>query len=179
MGPSPFMSQGYVLFDSGHVQHARVAVQTDPTAERAVLELQAVQDPERPQKRMVGKQPMEPMLPQLPPPRLSDDPGLCTVRCNSAGEPVLHQGRTGVESLQLSMPLGAHVKVNGGGRALVCKECGLQMAHSLRTEGLHPAEADAWPEWMGISTSVGQRPTTPAVKLEEDSQSDGSFEKLA
>ena len=51
--------------------------------------------------------------------------------------------------------------------------------HSLRTEGLHPAEADTWPDWMGISTSVGQRPTTPAVKLEEDSQSDGSFEKLA
>ena len=26
------------------------------------------------------------------------------------------------------MPPGAHVKVNGGGKALVCKECGLQMA---------------------------------------------------
>ena len=130
MGPSPFMSQGYVLFDSGHVQHARVAVQTDPTAERAVLELQAVQDPERPHQRVVGKRPMEPVLPQLPPPRLSDDPGLCTIQRNSAGEPVLSQGRTGGESLQLSMPPGAHVKVNGGGKALVCKECGLQMAQA-------------------------------------------------
>ena len=50
--------------------------------------------------------------------------------------------------------------------------------HSLR-EGLHPAEADTWPDWMGISTAVGQRPATPVVKLEENSQSDGSFEKLA
>ena len=130
MGPSPFMSQGYVLFDSGHVQHARVAVQTDPTAERAVLELQAVQDPERPHQRVVGKQPMEPVLPQLPPPRLSDDPGLCTMQRNSAGGPVLSQGRTGGESLHLSMPPEVHVKVNGGGKALVCKECGLQMAQA-------------------------------------------------
>ena len=51
--------------------------------------------------------------------------------------------------------------------------------HSLCTEGLHPPEADTWPEWMGISTAVGQRPETPGLKLEEDSQSDGSFEKLA
>ena len=51
--------------------------------------------------------------------------------------------------------------------------------HSLCSEGLHPSEADTWPEWMGISTTVGQRPVTPPVGLEEDSQSDGSFEKMA
>ena len=34
MGPSPFMTQGYVLFEDGQVQHARVAVSTDPQAER-------------------------------------------------------------------------------------------------------------------------------------------------
>ena len=50
--------------------------------------------------------------------------------------------------------------------------------HSLHSEGLIPPEADGWPEWMGISTPVDQRPATPVVKLEEDSQSDGSFEKL-
>ena len=42
MGPSPFMTQGYVLYEDGQVQHARVAVSTDPQAERrAVLELQS------------------------------------------------------------------------------------------------------------------------------------------
>ena len=34
-GPSPFMTQGYVLRDGGQIQHARIAVRTDPNAERA------------------------------------------------------------------------------------------------------------------------------------------------
>ena len=50
--------------------------------------------------------------------------------------------------------------------------------HFLHSEGLIRLEADGWPEWMGISTPEDQRPETPVMKLEEDSQSDGSFEKL-
>ena len=109
MGPSPFMSQGYVLMEGEQIQHARVVVQQDPGAERAVLELQMVPDPERPQHRLTGKQPMEPMLPQLPPPRSSPDPGLHRLHATSGGEPV--QVWTGGESLYA-----------------VCKECGLQCA---------------------------------------------------
>ena len=46
------MTQGYVLFEDGQVQRAQVAVSTDPQAERAVLELQVVPDPEQPQRRL-------------------------------------------------------------------------------------------------------------------------------
>ena len=48
MGPSPLMSTGYVLMDGTQVQHSRLAVQTDSNADRAVLELQAVEDPGKP-----------------------------------------------------------------------------------------------------------------------------------
>ena len=97
VGPSPFMSQGYVLMEGEQVQHARVVVQQDPGAERAVLELQMVPEPEKPLHRLTGKQPMEPMLPQLPPPRSSPDPGLHRLHATCGGEPV--QVWTGGESL--------------------------------------------------------------------------------
>ena len=73
MGPSPLMSTGYVLEADGQVQHARLAVQTDPAADRAVLELQAVDDPGKPRHRLHGKQPRDPMLPQLPRPLQRSD----------------------------------------------------------------------------------------------------------
>ena len=73
LGPSPFMTEGYVLREGQQVQHARVVVLTDPMADRAVLELQEVSDPSRPTHRVMGKQPPDPCLPQIPAPRLSDD----------------------------------------------------------------------------------------------------------
>ena len=72
-GPSTFKSEGYVLRDGDQVQHARVVVLTDPTAEKAMLELQEVPDPDRPLRRITGKQPLEPGVPQIPPPRILDD----------------------------------------------------------------------------------------------------------
>ena len=114
MGPSPFMSQGYVLMEGEQVQHARVVVQQDPAAERAVLELQVVPEPGKPPHRLSGKQPMEPILPQLPPPRSSPDPGLHRLHATSGGEqPVQPNNWTGGESCSFSS---------------VCKECGLQGA---------------------------------------------------
>ena len=68
MGPSPLMSTGYVLMDGTQVQHSRLAVQTDPNADRAVLELQAVENPGKPDRRFRGKQPPDPFLPQVPQP---------------------------------------------------------------------------------------------------------------
>ena len=73
MGPSPLMSTGYVLEADGNVQHARLAVSTDATADRAVLELQALDRPGRPERRLHGKQPRDPMLPQLPRPLQRSD----------------------------------------------------------------------------------------------------------
>ena len=73
LGPSPFMTEGYVLREGQQVQHARVVVLIDPTADRAVLELQEASDPSRPLHRVMGKQPPDPCLPQIPAPRLSDD----------------------------------------------------------------------------------------------------------
>ena len=68
MGPSPLMSTGYVLMDGTQVQHSRLAIQTDPNADRAVLELQAVEDPGKPDRRLHGKQPPDPLLPRVPQP---------------------------------------------------------------------------------------------------------------
>ena len=73
MGPSPLMSTGYVLEADGHVQHARLVVSTDATADRAVLELQALDQPGRPERRLHGKQPRDPLLPQLPRPLQKSD----------------------------------------------------------------------------------------------------------
>ena len=100
MGTSPFMSQGYVLMDGDQVQHARVVVQQDPIAERAVPELQMIPDPEKPPHRLTGKQPMEPMLAQLPPPRPLLDPGLCRLHATSGGDqPVWQTYRTGLQRM--------------------------------------------------------------------------------
>ena len=133
------MTQGYVLFEDGQVQHARVAVSTDPQAERAVLELQVVPDPEQPIRRLTGKQPMEPALPRLPPPRRSPDPGLRSLNDGSGGDgPVLTDVWTGGESMSSSsLPLTS-VGVGEGvmGDERVCKECGLQMPErSMRKLG--------------------------------------------
>ena len=76
MGPSPFMSMGYVLEQDGQIQHARLVVTTDPSADRAVLELQATDRPGKPERRMIGKQPRDPMLPQLPRPLQHEDAAL-------------------------------------------------------------------------------------------------------
>ena len=76
MGPSPLMSTGYVLEADGHVQHARLVVSTDATADRAMLELQALDRPGRPERRLHGKQPPDPMLPQLPRPLQRSDADL-------------------------------------------------------------------------------------------------------
>ena len=76
MGPSPFMSMGYVLEQDGQIQHARLVVKTDPSADRAVLELQATDRPGKPERRLLGKQPRDPTLPQLPRPLQHDDAAL-------------------------------------------------------------------------------------------------------
>ena len=68
MGPSPLMSTGYVMKDGDQVQHSRLVVATDPNADRAVMELQAIDHPERPSRRFTGKQPPDPLLPQVPQP---------------------------------------------------------------------------------------------------------------
>ena len=76
MGSSPFTSTGYVLELDGYAQHAHLAVKTDPSADRAVLELQATDRPGKPERRLHGKQPPEPSLPQLPRPLQHDDAAL-------------------------------------------------------------------------------------------------------
>eukprot|EP00435_Cladocopium_sp_Y103_P040770 s3371_g11.t1 len=68
MGPSPLMNTGYVMKDGDQVQHSRLVVTTDPNADRAVMELQAIDHPERPSRRFTGKQPPDPLLPQVPRP---------------------------------------------------------------------------------------------------------------
>ena len=128
MGPSPFMTQGYVLFEDGQVQRARVAVSTDPQAER-----------DQPLRRLTGKQPMEPVLLRLPPPRRLPDPGLRSLNDGSGGDgPVLTDVWTGGESMSSSSSPTTSVGVGEGstGDERVCKECGLQMPkQSMRKLG--------------------------------------------
>ena len=100
MGPSPLMSTGYVLEADGHVQHARLAVSTDATADRAVLELQALERPGRPERRLHGKQPRDPLLPQLPRPlQRSDAELLQQLESQTKAEIKIHYQRSKMRQL--------------------------------------------------------------------------------
>ena len=139
LGPSPFMTEGYVLREGQQVQHARVVVLTDPMADRAVLELQEVPDPSRPSHRVMGKQPPDPCLPQIPVPRLSDDLHLQALQAGHVGLGGEHKEEVGParrfvwsggESLLLKSSDGGEIR-KGNGHAhrepWVCGECGLQV----------------------------------------------------
>ena len=73
MGPSPLMSTGYILMDEGQLQHARLAVKTDPNSDQAIMELLEVQAAGHPHRRLHGKQPPDPTLPDVPPPKQHSD----------------------------------------------------------------------------------------------------------
>ena len=122
LGPSPFMTEGYVLREGQQVQHARVVVLTDPMADRAVLELQEASDPSRPSHRVMGKQPPDPCLPQIPAPRLSDDPHLQALQAERGlgGEhkeigPARHFVWSGGESLLLKSSDGGKIRKGDDG----------------------------------------------------------------
>ena len=58
-GPSPLMSSGWIVRDDqGRVHHTRFALIPDPNADRAMLEL--VEKTEAPERRLHGKQPLQP-----------------------------------------------------------------------------------------------------------------------
>ena len=70
-GPSPMMNGGWVIQDKdGKIQHARTALVPDPNADKAMLEL--VHDVDKPDRRLVGKQPLHPTH-KIPAPRLLPD----------------------------------------------------------------------------------------------------------
>ena len=73
MGPSLLMSTGYILMDEGQLQHARLAVKTDPNSDQAIMELLEVQAAGHPHRRLHGKQPPDPTLPHVPPPKQHPD----------------------------------------------------------------------------------------------------------
>ena len=138
LGPSPFMTEGYVLREGQQVQHARVVVLTDPMADRAVLELQEASDPSRPSHRVMGKQPPDPCLPQIPAPRLSDDLHLQALQAEHDGlggehkevGPARHFVWSGGESLLLKSSDGGEIRKGNDGahrEPWVCGECGLQV----------------------------------------------------
>ena len=99
MGPSPLMSTGYVLMDGTQVQHSRLAVQTDPNADRAVLELQAVENPGKPDRRFRGKQPPDPFLPQVPQPVQHPDEHLLHEAVAAGGDAGSGGADAGVEAV--------------------------------------------------------------------------------
>ena len=67
-GPSPMMNGGWVVQDKdGKIQHARTVLVADPNADVAMLEL--VQDVDKPDRRLVGEQPLHPSA-KVPLPRL-------------------------------------------------------------------------------------------------------------
>ena len=62
-GPSPMMNGGWVIQDKdGKIQHARMALVPDPNADKAMLEL--VRDVDKPDRRVVGKQPLYILCPR-------------------------------------------------------------------------------------------------------------------
>ena len=111
-----------MLREGQQVQHARVVVLTDPMADRAVLELQEVPNPSSPTHRITSNQPLEPCLPQIPLPRLSDDPqlrALQSVDDTAESGPARHFVWSGGEVRQTNYD--AHRE------PWVCGECGLQV----------------------------------------------------
>ena len=129
-----------MLRDGGQIQHARIAVRTDPNAERAILALEEAPDPTRPEHRITGKQPPEPIMPYVKPPKQSEEPELRGLRWCQDGSPVRHTIRTGGESLaSLSSPTSSWRVVEEElipGR-VVCSECGLQVADNPMVCGAH------------------------------------------
>ena len=59
MGPSPLMTNGWVVRTEDQIQHARAVIVTDPLSHTAHVELQAGDNPGRPTRRHHGKQPLD------------------------------------------------------------------------------------------------------------------------
>ena len=59
MGPSPLMTNGWVVRTEDQIQHARAVVVTDPLSHTAHVELQVGDNPGRPTHRHHGKQPLD------------------------------------------------------------------------------------------------------------------------
>jgi len=70
MGPSPSMTNGWVAFDEAgnRVQHAGSVFILDPLGETARLELEAVENPAVPPRRLYGKQPLSKEVGKVPQP---------------------------------------------------------------------------------------------------------------
>ena len=148
LGPSPFMSTGYVLRDGSQVQHARLAVRTDPLADRAVLELQEVENPGRPSRRLTGKQPADPDVVPIPLPLQHPDPTIQKVECRAGGEhnaapgsggepphvypkvPALPEHRAGGESFGCGMNGSGEDRGGNPDEGANCRGCGLQVCQN-------------------------------------------------
>ena len=90
MGPSPLMTNGWVVRTEDQIQHARAVVVTDPLSHTAHVELQVGDNPGRPTHRHHGKQPLDGVenplknlfpieatsMAELHPEGAPDDPGL-------------------------------------------------------------------------------------------------------
>ena len=59
VGPSPLMTNGWVVRRGDRVQHVRAAIQPVPEADQAILELEAI-DAEEVRHRRTGKQSLDP-----------------------------------------------------------------------------------------------------------------------
>ena len=59
VGPSPLMTNGWVVRHQGRVQHVRTALQPSPEADQAALELQEI-DADIIRRRVTGKQSLDP-----------------------------------------------------------------------------------------------------------------------
>ena len=59
MGPSPLMTNGWVVRTEDQIQHARAVVVTDPLSHTAHVELQVGDNPGKPSRRHHGKQPLD------------------------------------------------------------------------------------------------------------------------
>ena len=90
MGPSPLMTNGWVVRTEDQIQHARAVVVTDPLSHTAHVELQIGDNPGKPSHRHHGKQPLDgvenplknlfpieaPSMAELHPEGAADDLGL-------------------------------------------------------------------------------------------------------
>ena len=108
MGPSPSMTNGWVAFDeaANRVQHARSVFVPDPLGETARLELEAVEDPAVPSRRLYGKQPLSKEVEKVPQPpaRVAQVPAQGELEAPGAHSVVREMADVIIPELELDEP---------------------------------------------------------------------------